>query len=361
MIPMVASAADLPDAVAYAETRPSARWYVAKRAVALGDSAVIPASWGEAITAALTDAAELDSAQRESLGKKGEALKNADGSYSYPIRNRVDLAKAVKAYGRAKNKAAVRKHIVKQARALHATDILPDSWKPLTAAAIESDESGLWVAQVRDLITQAGSDPDEIESGTDGYLADFEAYQDTPDAYVQELLAAHTDIGEGDEVDMADTQPATEETATEELSPVPGIIDVNLPETQGEASVTAELTPLAASVSQQPGPYVNVYTTNTAPAQVDVDALTAAIKEAVAESLTAAKAISMDAPPVAAEPAASEPQDLEAAKAALREKFGKLHPHRKAVEKPQPAPLKAPLTAASARSRLAEKRAAVAG
>ena len=64
---------------------------------------------------------------RERLAQEGKALK--DGSY--PIRNISDLRNAVQAYGRAKpgHKAAVRKHIMKQARALDRRDLIPENWK----------------------------------------------------------------------------------------------------------------------------------------------------------------------------------------------------------------------------------------
>jgi hypothetical protein len=61
------------------------------------------------------------------LVEEGKALK--DGSF--PIRNISDLRNAVQAYGRAKpgHKAAVRKHIMKQARALDRRDLIPENWK----------------------------------------------------------------------------------------------------------------------------------------------------------------------------------------------------------------------------------------
>ena len=64
---------------------------------------------------------------RQRLAEEGKALK--DGSY--PIRNINDLRNAVQAYGRAKpgSKAAVRKHIMKQARALDRKDLIPENWK----------------------------------------------------------------------------------------------------------------------------------------------------------------------------------------------------------------------------------------
>lgn len=62
--------------------------------------------------------------QRRTLAKKGHAL--PDGSF--PIVNRDDLSNAIQAFGRAKDKEKAKRHIIKRARALGATEMLPDSW-----------------------------------------------------------------------------------------------------------------------------------------------------------------------------------------------------------------------------------------
>lgn len=62
------------------------------------------------------------SEQREKLAESGAAM--SDGSF--PTVNKQDLRNAISAFGRAKNKAAVAKHIKKRAKALKATDILPE-------------------------------------------------------------------------------------------------------------------------------------------------------------------------------------------------------------------------------------------
>lgn len=68
--------------------------------------------------------ASLGTAQREKLAVKNEAM--PDGSF--PIRNRSDLAKAIRAIGRAKNPAATKRWIIRRARELDATDLLPSAW-----------------------------------------------------------------------------------------------------------------------------------------------------------------------------------------------------------------------------------------
>ena len=68
---------------------------------------------------------EFSEGSRKNLAKKGVAMK--DGSY--PIQSKKDLKNAIKAYGRAKNKAATKRHILKRARSLGASDLIPDNWK----------------------------------------------------------------------------------------------------------------------------------------------------------------------------------------------------------------------------------------
>jgi len=62
--------------------------------------------------------------QRKKAAAKGQAQK--DGSY--PIKNAQDLKNAIQAYGRSKNKAATKAHIIRRARALGLTKLLPEDW-----------------------------------------------------------------------------------------------------------------------------------------------------------------------------------------------------------------------------------------
>ena len=65
-----------------------------------------------------------DAKHRKAAADKGVAM--PDGSF--PIRDRRDLEKAIKALGRAKDPAKARRHIRKRAKALGAESALPDSW-----------------------------------------------------------------------------------------------------------------------------------------------------------------------------------------------------------------------------------------
>lgn len=62
--------------------------------------------------------------QRERMAEEGTAL--PDGSY--PIGNKEDLANAIQAFGRAKDKSAAKRHIMKRAKALGAESMIPATW-----------------------------------------------------------------------------------------------------------------------------------------------------------------------------------------------------------------------------------------
>jgi 8-oxo-dGTP pyrophosphatase MutT (NUDIX family) len=71
--------------------------------------------------------ANVSAEQRRKWAKTGVAL--PDGSF--PIPNKDFLKRAIQAIGRAaeSKRASVRRHIIKRARALGATDLIPDEWK----------------------------------------------------------------------------------------------------------------------------------------------------------------------------------------------------------------------------------------
>lgn len=63
--------------------------------------------------------------QRQRLAARNRAM--PDGGF--PIRNVSDLKNAIRAYGRAKNKPAVKKWIKKRAHQLGREDLLPENWR----------------------------------------------------------------------------------------------------------------------------------------------------------------------------------------------------------------------------------------
>jgi hypothetical protein len=67
---------------------------------------------------------EVGEEERKSLAKEGKALKGG----GYPIKNKSDLGNAIQAFGRAKNPAATKALIIRRARELGATSMLPENW-----------------------------------------------------------------------------------------------------------------------------------------------------------------------------------------------------------------------------------------
>lgn len=69
-----------------------------------------------------------DTTTRNDAEARGQAMSGG----RFPIRNRDDLLKAIKAVGRAKGgekgRTQVRRFIIKRARALDLADLIPDTW-----------------------------------------------------------------------------------------------------------------------------------------------------------------------------------------------------------------------------------------
>jgi hypothetical protein len=78
---------------------------------------------------------QYSSDKLEEFTKKGWAIRNHEGEPAYPIADAGDLKNAIRAYGRAasQDRAKVRRHIQKRAKALGKTDVIPESWKSLSA------------------------------------------------------------------------------------------------------------------------------------------------------------------------------------------------------------------------------------
>jgi hypothetical protein len=86
--------------------------------------------------------------QRKKLVEKKQAMPGG----SYPIVTVADLKNAIKAYGRAKpsQRAAVRRHIIKRAKALGHPELIPSSWKEMAlVSSIRAVEDGYMPAAQR--------------------------------------------------------------------------------------------------------------------------------------------------------------------------------------------------------------------
>ena len=85
------------------------------------------------------DKREFSQEERDKAASSGAAL--PDGSF--PIHNKSDLSNAVRAIGRAKDRGKAMAHIKSRARALGASDMLPDTWSKRDSDEIEIDMTGL--------------------------------------------------------------------------------------------------------------------------------------------------------------------------------------------------------------------------
>lgn len=68
-------------------------------------------------------------AQLRQMAAKGQAMTDADGNISYPIANKTDLRRAIRAVGRGgADHDAIRKHIITRAAALGLSSMIPPTW-----------------------------------------------------------------------------------------------------------------------------------------------------------------------------------------------------------------------------------------
>lgn len=74
---------------------------------------------------------KYSAAELASMLSKGHALANAKGKPSYPIEDAEDLRRAIRAVGRSsRDPQRVRQHIIKNAKRLGLTSLLPATWGP---------------------------------------------------------------------------------------------------------------------------------------------------------------------------------------------------------------------------------------
>lgn len=143
---------------------------------------------GKATPAADMAKRDYSADEREAMAKTGEAME--DGSF--PIKDKEDLAAAIEAHERAKDKNMARRHITKRAKVLKATDMLPPEW---TGKATEG-------------ATDEGAA--EAEGGGEGDAADAPAGESAAEGEEEAEADAGTDEGaaaEGDGKEPAADKP----------------------------------------------------------------------------------------------------------------------------------------------------------
>lgn len=137
---------------------------------------------------------DYSDADRKKMAKSGEAM--SDGSY--PIADKADLENAIRAFGRAKDKPEAKAHIVKRAKALGATDMLPKDWDGSTKKADDTAAEG-------DDALQKGADAGEAGE----VAAETGAAGDADEAAKAAAAAAEAETA-------AEAKPGTEAETTAE-------------------------------------------------------------------------------------------------------------------------------------------------
>lgn len=194
--------------------------------------------------------------KRAELADKGQAL--PDGSF--PIENKADLGNAIKAYGRAKDPAAAKKHIIKRARALDAVDMLPEDWNVAKADGI--------LAQIADMR------PGHDIAKADDELGDIDNGQAAIAAIARLIIAEAQSLAEGNLNEIWDIRTLTDAACAlqcfvdnERWEAIDAIVD--------EAMTT--------SAAKTETPVAEIQKTDSPPA-ADPEQLTDLIEKALAEA-----------------------------------------------------------------------------
>jgi uncharacterized protein len=95
-----------------------------KAAKRLGKTETLPEDWNIGDASANYFDKEFSTEKRKKLAKTGAAMKSG----GFPVESKADLENAIQAFGRAKDPAATKAHIIKRARALGAVSSLPENW-----------------------------------------------------------------------------------------------------------------------------------------------------------------------------------------------------------------------------------------
>lgn len=186
---------------------------------------------------------------RKRLADSGEAM--PDGGF--PIENKADLKNAIQAIGRAKDPAAAKKHIISRAKALGASDLIPDDWKASKAGRIiealkaligvgksaSEIEAALRKFDVAPILAQ---DTDGDIKMFDGIVGQEEVQRGIWDANSAVCQSVLSIIGD-DEVDAGGKQSLLQETLREftnhMLQLVGGAVAKYAPPAQGEPGAMA--------------------------------------------------------------------------------------------------------------------------
>jgi len=132
------------------------------------------------VAAAVSELAKISEAERMKLAERGHAL--PDGAY--PIRNKEDLKNAIQAYGRSKpsERREVRKHIIKRARQLKESALVPEQW-----GNADSAEAEALIASMRSKVVALVAAP--VEEISDEDLKELKEVKAEADKQIEEEIA----------------------------------------------------------------------------------------------------------------------------------------------------------------------------
>lgn len=145
---LVESAVALEDFSVNGETIKKGSWYVAVEPTEDGKQAIRDGEFTGISIEGHGDRIEVEkrdvsTAERKRLASKGKALPGG----GFPINSEQDLKNAIQAIGRAKNPETARAHIIRRARAMGKTSLLPDSWTlrkaDIAAVSLDFDEDAV--------------------------------------------------------------------------------------------------------------------------------------------------------------------------------------------------------------------------
>jgi hypothetical protein len=204
----------------------AAKKHIVKRARALGKAKLIPKEWNvtDSVTAsalmddlrtrtltaaAYTELSKFSDEERKKLANEGAAMANG----AFPIRNVEDLKNAIHAYGRANksDRAAVRKHIIKRAKKLGASNLVPEQWKNAGSTEASAD-----LDKMRSLIAAATEFAKE-KSISDEDLKELEKTKAEADEQTKQEVERAKAVSEGKP--LPETPKETDEDGRPKYTP----------------------------------------------------------------------------------------------------------------------------------------------
>ena len=148
--------------------------------------------------------AKYNADQMKSMLAKGQAMKNANGEPSYPIADEEDLHNAIHAVGRGGGSHdAIRAHIIKRAKALGLSSLIPDNW----SSGGSNDDGGRsdprpmerrYTTSVVGVVLVGGEESrDGAPRRIGGYAAKFNTYSRDLNGFVEQVDPAFFNRSKG--------------------------------------------------------------------------------------------------------------------------------------------------------------------